>query len=155
MSGCAGYTLGPSKPTIMAGVESIGVPIVENQTYLPRVETLTTTAIIRHFQTDGTYRIESPSVADATLFVVIEAVNRAPARSIRGNVLGTSEFFLEVVASYRLIRERTGQEIMAGSVRGTTSFFVTGEIVMDQEQAFPYAAEQVAKEIVNRISEGW
>jgi hypothetical protein len=47
------------------------------------------------------------------------------------------------------------------TVNGTTSFFVTGtntiaaDIVQDERQAIPIAAEDLAVRLVSQISEGW
>ena len=40
-------------------------------------------------------------------------------------------------------------------VTGTTSFFVGPDIITDERQALPLAAEELATRLVSQLSEGW
>ena len=59
---------------------------------------LTTGTVIKQFQQDGTFRIGNADAADATLKAEIVGVGRTPARSVRGNVLATTEFNLTLIS---------------------------------------------------------
>ena len=155
LSGCAGYHLGPATPAYLRDVHSIAVPIFKNGTLVPRIEALITGSVIKQFQQDGTFRIANEANADATLKGEIIAVSRSPARSVRGNVLATTEFNLVLRVRYTLIG-RDGKT-MAGPAEaaGLTSFFVGEDVNTDQRQAMPLAAEQLAGHLVSQLSEGW
>lgn len=155
LSGCAGYRLGPATPSYLREIKSIAVPTFRNTTLVPRVEALVTGTVIKQFQQDGTFRIVNESTADATLKGEIVAVGRSPARSVRGNVLETSEFNLLLRVRYTLVG-RDGR-MLAGpaEVGGSTSFFVEADVATDERQALPLAAEELAGRLVSQLSEGW
>ncbi len=154
LSGCAGYHLGPVKPYAVRDVHTIAVPTFKNITGLPRIETLVTGTLIKQFQQDGTYRITNVGDADATLKGEIVRINRSPARSVRGNVLATTEFNLNMALRYTLIA-RDGKTLSAGEANGGTSFFVSTDVTTDERQALPLATEDLAKRLVSQLSEGW
>ncbi len=154
LEGCAGYKLGPATPEYLRNVHAIAVPTFTNTTLEPRIEVLITNTVIKQFQQDGTFRIVNPDAADATLKAEIAGVGRSPARSLRGNVLATTEFNLTVTVKFTLLA-RDGSTLTAGAVTGTTSFFVGDDVNTDQRQALPLAAEELARRLVSQLSEGW
>ncbi|MES2570484.1 MAG: LptE family protein [Verrucomicrobiota bacterium] len=160
-SGCAGYHLGPIKPTIYSGVKTIAVQTFKNDTLEPRVEVLLANAIIKQLQQDGTYRVVDEKSADIIFEGTLENIVRRPARQVQGNVLQTREYTLTLRTHYRTIERTTGREIEHRNVNGTTSFFVSGsnttsaDVNQDERQAIPIAAEDLAVRIVSQISEGW
>jgi len=155
LTGCLGYHLGPVKPSVLRDVHGIAVPTFENKTLLPRIEVLITDSVIKQLQQDGTYRIANENNADAILKAEISEVNRAPARSLRGNVLATTEFNLAMHVKYKL-ETPSGTVLMPSTeVVGTTSFFVGEDVTTDERQALPLAAEELAIHLVTQLSEGW
>ena len=155
LGGCAGYQLGPATPGYLRQVHSIAVPTFTNTTLVPRIEVLVTSTVIKQFQQDGTFKIANADVADATLKGEIVGVNRSPARSVRGNVLSTTEFNLNVTVKYTLTG-RDGTVLGSpGAVSGSTSFFVGSDVSTDERQALPLAAEELARHLVSQLSEGW
>ena len=152
--GCGGYQLGPATPGYLRNVHTIAVPTFKNTTLEPRLEVLVTNTAIKQFQQDGTFRIVNEDSADATLKAEIVSVGRSPARSVRGNVLSTTEFNLVLTVKYTLMG-RDGKQLTAGAVGGSTSFFVGTDVNTDQRQALPLAAEELARHLVSQLSEGW
>ncbi len=153
--GCMGYTIGPVKPTKMQGISSIAVPSFESDVLVPRVEVLAADSVIKQIQLDGTYRVGRVDAADAILEGVVKSITRSPARSVRNNVLATSEFVLNVRFSYKLSNQLTGVVLMEGTVSGETSFFVSDDVNQDERQALPLAFGNAATRLVSRISEGF
>lgn len=154
LGGCAGYQLGPATPNYLKQVKTIAVPTFANATLVPRIEILVTNTVIKQFQQDGTFRIVNADAADATLKGEIIGVSRAPVRSVRGNVLSTTEFNLVLSMKYTLVA-RDGKVLAPGGVSGTTSFFVGTDVNTDERQALPLAAEELARHLVSQLSEGW
>jgi hypothetical protein len=155
LSGCLGYHIGPAKPYYLRDVHSIAIPTFENNTLIPRIEVLVTDSVIKQFQQDGTFKITSNENADAVLKAEISRITRSPARSVRGNVLATSEFTLVMRVTYKLVG-RDGKPIAPpGEVTGGTSFFVGTDVITDERQALPLAAEELATHLVSQLSEGW
>ena len=154
LEGCGGYQLGPATPGYLRNVHAIAIPTFTNTTLEPRLEVLVTNTAIKQFQQDGTFRIVNADAADATLKAEIVGVGRSPARSVRGNVLSTTEFALSLTVKYKLVG-RDGKDLTAGAVGGSTSFFVGSDVNTDQRQAMPLAAEELARHLVSQLSEGW
>ncbi|MGB8803566.1 MAG: LptE family protein [Chthoniobacterales bacterium] len=155
LTGCLGYHVGPVKPSVLRDVHGIAVPTFENKTLLPRVEVLITDSVIKQLQQDGTYRIANENNADAILKAEISEISRTPARSLRGNVLATTEFNLAMHVKYKL-ETPSGTVLMPSTeVVGTTSFFVGEDVTTDERQALPLAAEELAIHLVTQLSEGW
>ena len=155
LGGCAGYRIGEIKPQYLKDVHSIAVPTFKNNTFIPRIEALVTNTVIKQFQQDGTFRITREAQADAILRCTITSVGRNPARSVRGNVLATTEFNLGLLVTYTLI-DRDGKPLTGPTgVSGTTSFFVGSDVTTEERQALPLAAEDMAVRLVSQLSEGW
>lgn len=155
LSGCAGYHVGPATPAYLRQIHSIAVPTFRNETLTPRIEVLVTGTVIKQFQQDGTFRITNEGNADAVLKGEIVTVGRSPARSVRGNVLETTEFNLVLRVRYTLVG-RDGKPLSGPSeAGGGISFFVGDDVNADERQALPLAAEELAKNLVSQLSEGW
>ncbi len=155
LAGCAGYHIGPVKPTYLRQVKTIAVPSFRNETLLPQLEVMAANCVIRQFQTDGTYEIASTDNADAILQGTVRSVQRQPFRSLVGNVLATTEYELDLTMDYTLTDRVTGKVLVKHSATGATSFFVGGDVQQDEQQALPLAAEKAAVQIVSYLSEGW
>ena len=161
LGGCAGYKIGPVQPKFMEGVKTIAVPSFKNDTLEPRVEVALATSLIKQFQQDGTYQIVGEKDADVIITGILERITRRPARSVRGNVLLSKEYTLELKCRFEMIDRVTGRIIDTRAVNGSSSFFVTGsvdgsgDVNQDERQAIPLAAEVMAVQYVSQVSEGW
>ncbi len=116
---------------------------------------MVTDTVIKQIQQDGTYQITSGDKADATLSGEVYRITRAPARSVRGNVLATTEFSLVLVVKYWLTGRDGKDLIPPNDVVGQTSFFVSSDVTSDERQALPLATEDLAGRLVTQVSEGW
>lgn len=159
LGGC-GYHVGEIKPTPMRRITTIAVNTFKNDTLIPRLEAQTADAVVKQFQQDGTYRIESSDRADAILQGTIAQVERRPMRVFANNVLQTSEFELLLVVKFRVIDRVTGAVLEEGTARGTTPFFtesdlVNSDLVNNQNMNYPTAAQRMAESLVSKVAEGW
>ena len=154
LGGCLGYHVGPVKPYYLRDIHTIAVPTFKNRTLVPRIEVLVTDTVIKQLQQDGTFRITNGDKADATLNAEISRITRTPARSVRENVLATTEFNLALTVKYSLTG-RFGEQLATSQAVGTTSFFVSSDVTSDERQALPLATEDLATRLVSQISEGW
>jgi hypothetical protein len=116
---------------------------------------LVTDTVIKQLQQDGTFQIANGDNADATLTGEIDRISRLPARSVRGNVLATTEFNLALTLKYTLTGRDGKQLVPTAQAVGTTSFFVSSDVTTDERQALPLATEDLATRLVSQISEGW
>lgn len=159
LDGC-GYHVGEIRPTPMRRVSTIAVNTFKNNTVTPRLEAQTADAVVKQFQQDGTYTIESADRADAILEGTIESIQRQPMRIFANNVLQTSEFELTLTVSYRIVDRLTGSVLQQGKAVGTTPFFtesdrVNSDIVTSQNMNYPIAAQRMAEKLVGKVAEGW
>lgn len=159
VAGC-GYNLGEIKPTPMRRVTTLAVNTFKNQTLIPRLEAQTADAVVKQFQQDGTYRIDSADQADAIVEGTIISVERQPMRVFASNVLQTSEFELTLTVKYQVMDRTTGAVLLQGTAVGVTPFFteadrVNSDIVTSQNINYPIAAQRMAEKLVNKVSSGW
>lgn len=154
LAGCA-YSLGDARPSMMRGIQTLAVPTSQNKTLEPNVEGLLADTIVKQLQTDGTYSINYERNADATLYTTLVNVDRRAARSLRGNVLATSEYELATTVEFKVIENDTGRQLMSGLVIGNTSFFVSPDLQTDEQQALPLAFSDAAVKLASRIGEGF
>ena len=155
LSGCLGYHIGPAKPYYLRDVHTIAVPTFENHTLVPRIEVLVTDTVIKQLQQDGTFKIASDGNGDATLKGDIVQITRTPARSVRGNVLQTTEFNMTMQLKYRVVARNGSDLVASASAIGRTSFFVSSDPTTDERQALPLATEDLATRLTTQLTEGW
>jgi hypothetical protein len=155
LSGCAGYTVGPIQPSFMKGMHKLAVPIFDNKTFEPQVQTLVTDTFIKQLQQDGTYEITGLDRADAEIHGIIYTVTRVKARSVIGNVLASSQFNLQVQIRVQVFNAHSGALMGQRDVTGQTTFFVGHDLPTQERQAIPLAAEDAAVQAASYLSEGW
>src|SRR5262249_9224325 len=119
------------------------------------VEALATTAVIKQIQQDGTYEVTGVDQADAVVLGTIAAVYRSKARSLRGNVLASSEFNLRVRINFRIEKSGTSEVIGQRDVDGIRSFFWGNERATQERREFPLAGEDAAVKFKSYFPKGW
>jgi len=154
LAGC-GYQVGEIRPTPMRHVKTLAVPTFKNNTLIPRIEVLVADTVIKQIQQDGTYQILGEGQADAILEGTITRIQRSPIRSVLSNVLATSEYRLTIEVAYNVHDRVTGLKLFEGRVTGITDFFTSPDLVTDERQAIPIAAQRMAVNLTSRLSEGW
>ena len=176
LNGCAGYRLGSVKPSVYADINSIYVPTFENATLEPRIAVLTTNAVIKSLQADGTYQIAGKDNADAVLRGKITRIDRRQLRSSRKDTLQTREMLIFLIIEWSLhdpitdeklaYRENrsiddanrdssTSLRIQPGRVVGQTQIFLDPNFQLSERNALPLAAIDAAKTLTAQLSEGW
>jgi hypothetical protein len=156
LSGCAGYRLGDISGRDLQGVHSVYVPVVRNEALEPDVQMVTTNAIIRRFESDGTLSVNQNADSDSELDVTVTDVTKNPIRSSTSDVLLTSEYDLTIKAKVTYINRRLGRKIFENVVvSGTTSFFAQADINEGERQALPLACTDLANNTVKLVTEGW
>lgn len=174
-NGCAGYHLGSVKPSVYADINNIYVPTFENDTLEPRIAVLTTNAVIKTLQADGTYQLTGLDQADAVLRGKIIRIERRQLRSARKDTLKTREMLLFMIIEWSLNDPATGEKlayreakniddnnrdsaslrIRPGRVVGQTQIFLDPNFQLSERNALPLAAIDAAKILTAQLSEGW
>jgi hypothetical protein len=152
--GCAGYTLGPTKPAHLSEVTKIAVPTFENETLEPRLAVLVTNAVIKQLQVDGTYQIVNRDQADAVLEAKISDVDKSQWRAVRNNTLRTSELLVRLRTDYKL-KDSAGTALHQGRVLGESYLVIDPNWQLSEHQAMEEAAQRIAATLVSEIADGW
>ena len=154
LPGCAGYTVGGSKPQRLAHITKLYVPTFENDTLEPRLAVLVTNAVIKQLQADGSYEIVSADEAEATLKGRIADIDRSQWRAVRNNTLRTSELLVRLRLNYRIM-DASGTAVHNGLINGESYVVLDPNFQVSERQAMSEAAERMAQGLVNDITDGW
>lgn len=175
LPGCAGYQMGDVKPTAYQNIQRLHVPTFKNETLEPRSAVIVTNAIIKGLQQDGTYEITSKDRADAVLTGEIVRIERRQLRASQLDTLKTTEMQMFIVVEWSLVDPKTGQKLeyaeakdpsgtraetstmrhRPGRVVGRTIQFLDPNFQLSERNALPIAAEDVAKQLVGQLTNGW
>ncbi len=155
LSSCAGYHIGPIKPVHMQSVVKLAVPTIQNETLEPRLSVLVTNAIIKQLQVDGSYQIASKEKADAVMECKIKRINKTQSRSVRTNVLRTSELTVGMYLDYRVKESGTNKLLHSGRVYGSSNIVLDPNWQLSEHQAMEEASQRIAATLVSEIAEGW
>jgi hypothetical protein len=155
LAGCAGYRVGNISGQEVQGIRTIYIPTAKNESYMPGLQTTVANAVARRISNDGTLATGG-SDADAQLDITITDVRRNSVRSARTDVLITAQFEVQIEARITLTNKRLGKKVIDGeSFFGRTQFYIQQDAIEGERQALPLAAEDLAYNIVKRITEGW
>ncbi len=155
VGGCA-YRLGSIAGEELRGVRTVYVPVVKNETYEPNISVMVTDAIIQQFHRDGTLRVVREAGADSTLDVKLVEFDRRPQRSGRRDTRVTSEYRVELKAEATFKRRGEAEPIFKGRrFTGETEFFIGQDLQEAERQSMGLLAEDLARQIVSEVTEGW
>ncbi|HPA16464.1 MAG TPA: LptE family protein [Verrucomicrobiae bacterium] len=155
VGGCA-YRLGSIAGEELRGVRTIYVPVVKNETYEPSISVMVTDAIIQNLHRDGTLRVVREPNADATLDVKLIEFERRPQRSSRRDTRQVAEYRVELKGEATLKKRGDAEAIFKGEeFTGETEFFIGQDLQEAERQAMGLLAEDLARKIVSKITEGW
>jgi len=150
-AGC-GYRVGSVNPD--DPIKSIYIPNVKNKTTQPAIEARATSKIVTAFQIDGSYTVVNQNDADAILEITLVSYNRSALRFDKLDV--TREYRLTIGAECILRDAKTNKVVYtAKRVEGEKAFFVTITLPESERIAIPFALEDLADHIVERITERW
>jgi hypothetical protein len=151
--GC--YRLGKVYPSSMGGIRTLAIPVFQNNTLVPRTETLLADITTRVFQIDGTYKIVNESKADAVLQCKLTDVSRVAVLVSPNDWMTTKKLQLRILVTYHVLDRITGKILQQGTVAGATSYFVGTDLTSQERQALPMAARLMANALLNQLTEGW
>ncbi|NOX99093.1 MAG: hypothetical protein GXP30_05060 [Verrucomicrobia bacterium] len=175
-NGCSGYRLGSVKPSVYANINRIHVPTFENATLEPRIAVMTTNAVIKSLQADGTYQIATKENSDAVLVGKITRIERRQLRAARRDTLQTREMLIYMIIEWSLKDPVSGEQlayreskniddsnrdsstslrIVPGRVIGQTQIFLDQNFQLTERNALPLAAMDAARILTAQLSEGW
>ncbi|MBE2282370.1 MAG: hypothetical protein IAE77_02790 [Prosthecobacter sp.] len=155
LTGCAGYTLGAQKPAHLRNVTKLAVPTFKNQTLEPRLAVLVTNAVIKQLQNHGSYQIVSKGEADAVLEGDIRQIDRTQFRSDRTNILRSSQIQATIGSSFVIRDSASGTVLHNGGASANSYIILDSNLQLSDTQLLEDAAQRLAYDLADQISEGW
>ncbi|MBC8125801.1 MAG: hypothetical protein H8M99_01455 [Gloeobacteraceae cyanobacterium ES-bin-144] len=153
---CAGYQLGGVKPASLTRIHTIAVPMFKSNSLHPRAEAIATSAVANAMVQDGTYRIASIDHADAVLEGTLEKIKYSVIRSTRINTLTPEELSNTVKIKWKLLDARDSTKLLAsGIAKGTSQFYVAGNLQTARNNALPDAMERAGEALVSTLATGY
>lgn len=138
-----------------AGVNSISIPLFENTTHHPGVETLLTQALVREVQRRTPWRFAAGEAADTTLRGQIVAVDLERLGVDNETGLG-NEMAVDVAVDFRWVDNRTGRPIVARrNFRGAATFVPAVGVGEPIEIGVEGAVEALAEGIIAELRTDW
>ena len=156
MTSCSGYRLGGSKPTALAGVHSIAVPMFSNKTLEPRVGAMATNIVVDTIAADGTYKIAPPETADAILEGTVSRIDYAQLRSARLDTMRPTELGNQITIEWTLKDAKDpSRKLASGAAIGTSRFFIGDNVQTARTNALPDALRNAAIQISSKLADGF
>ncbi|MEI6634433.1 MAG: LptE family protein [Chlamydiota bacterium] len=151
LAGC-GYRVGAVNPD--DPIKTVYIPMVKNNTKEPAIGARATSSIVTAFQIDGTYMVVNEKEADVILETTLTSYNRDALRYDKNDI--TREYRLTIGADLILRDAKTRKVIWSAKrVEGEKAFFVTVTLPESERIATPFALEDLASHIVERVTERW
>ncbi len=156
LSSCADYRLGGIKPSFLADVHNIAVPVFKNDTSHPRAEALATSAVASALVQDGTYKVSSIDQADAVLEGTLTGVDYTALRVTRFDSLRPEELTNLVTLQWVLRDASDPTKVLAsGTSTGRSQLFVSANLQTARNNALPEAMEKAAEALTSRLANGY
>lgn len=148
--------MGGSKPSHLTEVNSIHVPLFENDTLLTRAEAYATNSAVDALTRDGTYRIATSSSADAVLEGRVKDIKYSQVSSSRTDTLSSEELSMEITIEWILRDAGNPARILEqGKSTGSTRFFAGGNLHVARTNALPDALRRASESMVTRLADGF
>jgi hypothetical protein len=156
LTSCVGYHLGGTKPTTLADVRRIAVPMFSNTTMHPRAEAIATSAVADAISADGTYRISEADQADAILEGTVRRIDYNMIRATRLDTLRPEELANSATIEWTLRDSRNPTRVLAlGTSSGTSQLFVTSNLQTARNNALPEALSRAAEALTSSLANGF
>ena len=151
--GCGGYSLGPSNGQ-SAGVRAIRIGHVANGTDEPRLADAVSHALRAQIHVDGTFRLATQDDGDIVITTALQKFQRNPLTFQSKDILATRDYDVVLTAHVKAIEVGSGKVLLDQEVIGRTSIRSTADLGSAERQAAPLLAENLARNIISRLSEG-
>ncbi len=155
LTGCAGYTLGGQRPVHLRHITKLAVPTFENLTLEPRLAVEVTNAVIKQIQNHGSYQIVPRNQAEAVLEGRIQRITRTQFRSDRTNILRSSQILATLVSTFEVKDSATGKILHNGSASADSYIILDANLQLSETQLLEDAAQRLAYNLADQVSEGW
>jgi hypothetical protein len=152
-AGCAQYRVRSSVPE---NVRTIAVPVFENASGFPEIDALVTQYVLREFQREGTFKIDSLHGASLKLLGRLAKSDLQALNYDRNFGSRTSEYRYALVAEITLVEVSTGKLLIDDmSIKANTTFLTHGDMLTGMQDAGPRIAKELSRAIVDAVLARW
>jgi hypothetical protein len=153
LSGCAGYTLGPTNG-LPAGSRTVEVRPFVNKTHEPRITEYLASSMRRQFQQDGSFTLDTAGRGDILVTGEITGFKRSGLSYQASDVLTPQEYTLELIAHVVAVNVITGKTTFNKDVFGRTYIRIGNDQSSAERQAMPLLADDLARNAVSLLVDG-
>lgn len=154
-AGC-GYALVGTGSSLPPGIETVSIPLFENKTGEPDIDTIITAVVKEEFIKDGRLKVDDSAAADSELVGVILGYGLRPlAYDAENNV---TEYMVNLSLRVTHIGKPGGKVITSQTVNTNWRYEVDPSITAAESQrldAVKTAAERAAESIVSLVIESF
>ena len=153
LTGCAGYRLGPSNG-LAAGERSVQINPPVNSTLEPRLGEVVSHALRKQVQRDGTYRLETRETGDIIVTTTLVDYRRQGVAFEPRDTLTARDYVVRILAQVTAQDRVTGRNLFNREFNGRTTVRVGRDQASAERQAYPLAAEDLARNVVAALADG-
>ncbi|MBP5791007.1 MAG: hypothetical protein J6W80_01955 [Kiritimatiellae bacterium] len=149
LAGCAAYSW---RPTVPAGLRTVAVPTMRNESDVTELGNLATREILREFQREGTMKIAS--VGDAA--IEIQGIALSAQAGVSSYSRSTSwrnlEYTFDGEFEISVVDKRNGKVLIeAKRYKAHTTFLSSTDILTAKRDAAGRLAEDLARQVVDDV----
>ncbi len=153
LTGCLGYQLGGGRP---AGIETVALAPVLNQTTEPAVELQITHALRERIQFDGRLKlVDMADSPDGLIEVTLTNYDLAPIAYGDQDRTTPAIYRLRITGRAALKRADTGSTVSSSNSYGESTLPYKSDLTTAKRDALPAAAGEFAKYMVDDLIEQW
>lgn len=152
-AGCGGYSVGPTNGK-SAGALAIRIGHVSNGTDEPRLADTVSHALRAQVHVDGTFRLATRDDGDIVITTALRTFQRAPLTFQARDIIATRDYDAVLTAHVKAIETGSGKVLIDEEVTGRATIRSTLDLGSAERQAAPLIAENLARNIISRLSEG-
>ena len=150
-AGCASYQLG-HRGTSMAGMASIQIKPVQNNTQEPGMGEALSFALRQQIQRDGTFALETQNRGNILLEATITSVTRNKLTLDPQDVLTVRDFEILVTAHFKATRQSGGEILMQKEITGKTSSRAASDLTEAERRVLPLVMQDMAQQAIDQLS---
>ena len=152
-TGCSTYRFSSAVPEEL---RTIAVPVFENASSYPEIDSIVTQYVLREFQRQGTFKIKDLNDSSLKLIGRLVKSDLQPLSYDRNYGSRTSEYRYALVAEITLVERSTGKLLIdAMPIKANTTFLTHGDMLTGMQDAYPRIAKELSRSIVDAVLAHW
>jgi len=153
LAGCMGYQLGGDRP---AGIETVSMSAIVNETGEPAIELQATHALRERIQFDGRLKLlDAADAADGIIEVTLTRYDLTPIAYSDKQRTVPQLYRIRITGKAALKRSDTGAVVSTSETYGEAVVPFQSDLTSAKRDALPGAVAEIAKHMVDDLVEQW